>query len=47
MKFSFKLIKKIAPGKYTREQLVEKLNLHSFETVDVGGDILEIRILRA
>lgn len=44
MKFSFNLIKKITPGKYTKEQLVEKLNLHSFEAVDVGGDILEISV---
>ncbi len=44
MKFSFSLIKKIAPGKYAKEQLVEKLNLHSFEAVDVGGDVLEISV---
>ncbi len=44
MKFSFALIKKIAPGKYTKEALVEKLNLHSFEAVDIGGDILEIAV---
>ena len=31
MRFSYKLIKKIAPGKYSKENLVEKLNLFSFE----------------
>lgn len=44
MKFSFNLIKKLAPGKYSKQELVEKLNLHSFETADVGGDILEISV---
>lgn len=44
MKFSFNLIKKLAPGKYTKSELVEKLNLHSFETADLGGDVLEIAI---
>src|SRR3989344_4913645 len=44
MKFSFNLIKKLAPGKYTKEELVEKLNLHSFEAVDLGGDVLEITV---
>ena len=45
MRFSFKLIKKITPGKYSKESLIEKLNLSSFETADLGGDILEIDIL--
>jgi phenylalanyl-tRNA synthetase beta chain len=44
MKFSYNLIKKLAPGKYTKEQLVEKLNLYSFEAVDAEGDALEISI---
>lgn len=44
MKFSFSLIKKFAPGKYTREELVGKFNSHSFEAVYVGGDILEISV---
>src|SRR3989338_1993860 len=44
MKFSFSLIKKLAPGKYDKAVLVEKLNLHSFETADIGGDALEINI---
>lgn len=44
MKFSFSLIKKLAPGKYDKATLVEKLNLHSFEAVDLGGDVLDISI---
>ena len=44
MRFSFSLIKKLVPGEYTKEALIEKLNLHSFEAVDLGGDILEIAI---
>ena len=44
MKFSFNLIKKLAPGKYDKALLVEKLNLHSFEAVDAGGDVLEVSV---
>jgi len=44
MKFSFSIIQKLAPGKYDKATLVEKLNFHSFEAVDLGGDILEIAI---
>ncbi|MDE2000979.1 MAG: phenylalanine--tRNA ligase subunit beta [Patescibacteria group bacterium] len=44
MKFSFSLIKRIAPGSYGKEELVERLNLHSFEAVDLGGDVLEIAV---
>lgn len=44
MKFSFSLIKKFAPGKYTLQELSDKLNRHSFEAVDIGGDILEISV---
>ena len=44
MRFSFFLIKKLAPGKYTKAELVEKFNLRVFEAVDLGGDILEISI---
>src|SRR3989344_1612580 len=44
MKFSFSLIKKLAPGKYSKSELVEKLNLHSFETADPGGDVLEVAL---
>ena len=42
MKFSFSLIKKFAPGKYSKADLVEGLNTYSFEAVDLGGDILEV-----
>ncbi len=42
MKFSFSLIKKFAPGKYTKDALIEGLNTYSFEAVDLGGDILEV-----
>lgn len=44
MKFSYNLIKKLAPGKYSKEELVEKLNLHSFEAADLGEDVLEISV---
>lgn len=44
MKFSYSLIKKLAPGKYTKAELAEKLNLHSFETADLGGDVLEVAV---
>lgn len=42
MKFSFSLIKKFAPGKYSKTDLVDGLNTYSFEAVDLGGDILEV-----
>lgn len=42
MKFSFSLIKKFAPGKYSKDALIEGLNTYSFEAVDLGGDILEV-----
>ncbi|MDP3729800.1 MAG: phenylalanine--tRNA ligase subunit beta [bacterium] len=44
MKFSFTLIKKFAPGDYDKTALVNALNTHTFETVDEGGDILEIGV---
>ncbi|MDD5547329.1 MAG: phenylalanine--tRNA ligase subunit beta [Candidatus Pacebacteria bacterium] len=44
MKFNFSLIKKLAPGNYSKAELVEKLNTYSFETVDLGGDVLDISI---
>ena len=44
MKFSFEVIKKFAPGKYSKSEFVGKFNLHVFETVDLGGDVLEIGI---
>ncbi len=42
MKYSYSLIKKIAPGKYTKEELVKALNTYSFEAVDFGGDVFEV-----
>ena len=42
MKFSYSLIKKFAPGDYSKESLIEGLNTYSFEAVDLGGDILEV-----
>lgn len=44
MKFSYNLIKKLAPGKYDQKKLADKLNLMSFETVYLGGDTLEIGV---
>ncbi len=42
MKYSYSLIKKFAPGKYTKEQLMKALNTYSFEAVDFGGDVFEV-----
>jgi phenylalanyl-tRNA synthetase beta chain len=42
MKFSYSLIKKFAPGKYSKEELVKALSTYSFEAVDLGGDIFEV-----
>jgi len=42
MKYSYSLIKKIAPGKYSKEELIKALNTYSFEAVDLGGDVFEI-----
>lgn len=42
MKFSFDLIKKFAPGKYSKEELVRALSTYSFEAVDLGGDVFEV-----
>jgi phenylalanyl-tRNA synthetase beta chain len=44
MRFSFSLIKKLAPGKYDAKTLAEELNLKSFETVYLGGDVLDISV---
>mgnify|MGYP001560546651 CR=1 FL=1 len=44
MKFSFELIKKLAPGKYNEAQLAEGLNLYSFEAVDLSNGVLEISV---
>ncbi|MCL5017592.1 MAG: phenylalanine--tRNA ligase subunit beta [Patescibacteria group bacterium] len=42
MKFSYSLIKKFAPGKYSKEELIRAFNTYSFEAVDLGGDVFEI-----
>ena len=44
MHFSFSLLKKLAPFIKNKKDLVEKLNLYSFETADLGGDILDIAL---
>jgi phenylalanyl-tRNA synthetase beta chain len=42
MKFSYSLIKKFAPGKYSKEELIKAFNTYSFEAVDLGGDVFEV-----
>ncbi len=42
MKFSYSLIKKFAPGKYSKEDLIKALNTYSFEAVDFGEDVFEV-----
>ncbi len=44
MKFSFSLIKSLAPGRYDKAALVAKLNAFSFEAADAGGDALDISV---
>ena len=44
MKFSYTLIKKLAPAIKNKKELIEKLNLHFFEAEDGGGDFLDISI---
>lgn len=44
MKFSFPLIKKLVPAVKNKKELIEKLNLHSFEAVDAGGDVFDVSI---
>ena len=34
----------MAPGKYDKNALIETLNEHAFEAVDVGGDVIEISV---
>lgn len=41
MKFSFSLIKKLVPRLKSKKELVEKLNFHSFEAVDLAGDAFD------
>lgn len=42
MKFSFNFIKKIVPGDYDKEALIRGLSTHSFEAVDLGGDVFDV-----
>ncbi len=44
MKFSYSLIKKLLPGAPSKARLIDGLSMHSFETEDAGGDILEISL---
>jgi len=44
MKFSYVLIKKLFPGAPKKAKLIEALNMHSFETEDAGGDVIEISL---
>lgn len=44
MKFSYSLLKKIAPGITGKAALIERLNFHAFEAEDGPGDTLEIGI---
>lgn len=42
MKFSYKLLKKLVPQIKSKKDAIEKLNLHSFEAAESGGDVLDI-----
>lgn len=44
MKFSLPLIKKLVPAVKNKKELIEKLNLHSFEAADAGGNIFDVSI---
>lgn len=44
MKFSFSLIKRLVPRVKTKKELIEKLNLHSFEVSDLPGDVFDASI---
>ena len=44
MKFSFPLIKKLVSSVKSKKELVEKLNIHSFEAADLGGDVFDVSI---
>ena len=44
MKFSYSLVKKLVPAVKNKKELIEKLNLHSFEAEDVGGDVFEVSV---
>ncbi|MDP3014857.1 MAG: phenylalanine--tRNA ligase subunit beta [bacterium] len=44
MKFSYALIKKLVPGVKSKKELIEKLNLHSFEVEDAEGDVFDVSV---
>ncbi len=44
MKFSYTLLKQLAPKISSKEALIEKLNFHAFEAVAVAEDTIEISI---
>ncbi len=44
MRFSYSLIKKLAPAVKSKNDLIEKLNLYSFEAEDSGGDTVDISV---
>ncbi len=44
MRFSYFLIKKLAPVVKSKNDLIEKLNLYSFEAEDLGGDVVDISL---
>ncbi len=44
MKFSYHLIKKLGTRISTKEKLIEVLNFHAFEAVDLPGDGIEISV---
>lgn len=44
MKFSYLLLKKIFPNLPSKKKVIELLNIYSFETEDLGGDVLDISL---
>ncbi len=44
MKFSYSFLKKLVPKIKSKEDLVDKLNLCSFEAEDLGGNTLDVKL---
>lgn len=44
MRFSYTLIKKSVPQVKNKKDLIDKLNLHSFEVEDARGDVFEVSV---
>ena len=44
MKFSYTLIKKLVPAVKSKKELIDKLNIHSFEVEDAGDDVFEVSV---